>query len=80
MGNVRLMSTCLQSVILPTIIRHVYCFTDFCSYVAYNEKDSHHIITANEGNAIGLAAGYHLATGKIGLVYLQVIFVSFVLN
>nr|CAD7444513.1 unnamed protein product [Timema bartmani] len=32
-----------------------------------------HVITANEGNAIGLAAGYHLASGKAGLVYLQVI-------
>ncbi|XP_021942809.1 uncharacterized protein LOC110841498 isoform X1 [Zootermopsis nevadensis] len=44
---------------------------DFCAYVAYNEKESHHIITANEGNAIGLAAGYHLATGNASLVYLQ---------
>jgi hypothetical protein len=47
-------------------------FADFCAYVAYNEKHTHHIITANEGNAIGLAVGYHLATGKISLVYLQV--------
>lgn len=30
-----------------------------------------HIITANEGNAIGLAIGYHIATGKIPLVYMQ---------
>lgn len=30
-----------------------------------------HVIAANEGNAVGLAAGYHLATGKIPLVYLQ---------
>ena len=30
-----------------------------------------HIIAANEGNAVGLAAGYHLATGKIPVVYLQ---------
>lgn len=30
-----------------------------------------HIIAANEGNAVGLAAGYHLATGKIPCVYLQ---------
>ncbi|PSN30741.1 hypothetical protein C0J52_21645 [Blattella germanica] len=44
---------------------------DFCSYVATNEKQSSHVITANEGNAIGLAAGYHLATGNISLVYLQ---------
>ncbi len=30
-----------------------------------------HIIAANEGNAVGLAAGYHLATGKTPVVYLQ---------
>lgn len=30
-----------------------------------------HIIAANEGNATALAAGYHLATGDIPLVYLQ---------
>jgi phosphonopyruvate decarboxylase len=40
--------------------------------VAQNENETCHIITANEGNAIGLAAGYHLATGNISLVYLQV--------
>jgi hypothetical protein len=62
------------------IIRLINCVTDFCAYVACNEEESHHIITANEGSAIGLAAGYHLATGNTSLVYLQVIFVSFVLN
>ena len=31
----------------------------------------HHIIAANEGNCAALAAGYHLATGKIPAVYLQ---------
>ena len=30
-----------------------------------------HIVAANEGNAIGLAAGYHLATEKIPCVYMQ---------
>lgn len=30
-----------------------------------------HIIAANEGNAVGIAAGYHLATGKVPVVYLQ---------
>jgi phosphonopyruvate decarboxylase len=29
------------------------------------------IIAANEGTAMGIAAGYHLATGKIPVVYLQ---------
>ena len=31
----------------------------------------HHVIAANEGNAVALAAGYHLATGKTPVVYLQ---------
>ncbi|MCL1996199.1 MAG: phosphonopyruvate decarboxylase [Defluviitaleaceae bacterium] len=30
-----------------------------------------HIVAANEGNAVALAAGYNLATGKIPVVYLQ---------
>ncbi len=30
-----------------------------------------HIIDANEGNAVALAAGYHLATGKVPVVYMQ---------
>lgn len=33
--------------------------------------EKHNIIAANEGAAIGLAAGYHLATGKAGVVYMQ---------
>lgn len=36
----------------------------------YGVSDTH-IIAANEGNAVGLAAGYHLATGKIPCVYMQ---------
>ncbi len=31
----------------------------------------HHLIAANEGNCVGIAAGYHLATGRIPAVYLQ---------
>lgn len=30
-----------------------------------------HIIAANEGNAVALAAGYHLATGRVPVVYMQ---------
>lgn len=44
---------------------------DFCAYVTDHTPVERHIITANEGNSIALAAGYHLATGKIGVVYLQ---------
>ena len=32
---------------------------------------SHHIIAANEGNCTALAAGYHLATNMIPVVYMQ---------
>ena len=44
---------------------------NICAYIADNVDASHNIITANEGAAVGLAAGYHLATGKIGVVYMQ---------
>lgn len=44
---------------------------DFCAYVTDHTPADKHIITANEGNAMALAAGYHLATGKIGMVYMQ---------
>jgi phosphonopyruvate decarboxylase len=44
---------------------------DFCAYITDNSSDENNIITANEGAAVALAAGHYLATGKIGLVYLQ---------
>jgi phosphonopyruvate decarboxylase len=44
---------------------------DFCAYVTDHAPAGRHIITANEGAAIALATGHHLATGGIGLVYLQ---------
>lgn len=37
----------------------------------YGIGNKHHIIAANEGSATALAAGYHLATGKIPVVYMQ---------
>ena len=43
----------------------------FCLCIDDNVPEDRHIITANEGNAIALAAGYHLATGKLPLVYMQ---------
>ena len=42
----------------------------FCAYVTDNCGENH-IITANEGGAVGLAAGHYLATGKPALVYMQ---------
>lgn len=44
---------------------------DFCAYVDDNLPPEQHIITANEGAAIAVASGYHFATGKIGVVYMQ---------
>ena len=37
----------------------------------YGTDPKHHVIAANEGNAAAIGAGYHLATGKIPVVYLQ---------
>lgn len=44
-----------------------------CNYLmdTYGTDFRHHVIAANEGNCTALAAGYHLATGKIPVVYLQ---------
>lgn len=42
----------------------------FCAYVTDNCGENH-VIAANEGGAIGLAAGHYLATGKPALVYMQ---------
>ena len=41
-----------------------------CLMNTYGISDKH-VIAANEGNAVGLAAGYHMATGKIPCVYLK---------
>lgn len=44
---------------------------EFCAYLSDHTGANDHVITANEGAAIALAAGYHLATGKLPFVYLQ---------
>ena len=41
---------------------------EFCTLL---EKKDNNVIAANEGNAIAIAAGYHLATNEIPFVYLQ---------
>lgn len=43
----------------------------FCNYLTNNISTDKHIIAANEGNAIAIASGYHMATGKLPLVYMQ---------
>ena len=43
---------------------------EFGSLLATQPAENH-IISANEGGAVGIAIGYHLATGKTPLVYMQ---------
>ena len=42
-----------------------------CACLTATLDSSHHVIAANEGGAVALAAGYHLATGRTGCVYMQ---------
>ncbi len=42
-----------------------------CAYITDHLDASHHIIAANEGAAISLAAGHYLATGRVACVYMQ---------
>lgn len=44
---------------------------DICAYVTAHTPKRRNVITANEGGAVALAMGHYLATGEIGLVYLQ---------
>lgn len=40
-------------------------------YDLYGVHGQRHVVAANEGGAVGLAAGHYLATGHPALVYLQ---------
>ena len=44
-----------------------------CNYLmnTYGIDKNHHMICANEGNCVALGAGYHLATGKVPVIYMQ---------
>lgn len=44
---------------------------NICAYITEHLPREKNIIAANEGGAMGIAAGYHLATGKIPVVYMQ---------
>ena len=44
---------------------------DFCLYLVNNVPDGQHVMAANEGNAIAIAAGNYMATGNIPVVYMQ---------
>jgi phosphonopyruvate decarboxylase len=48
-----------------SLLRH------FCAYITDHTDEKHHIIAVNEGEAVALAAGYHLAKKKTPLVYMQ---------
>ena len=42
-----------------------------CAYLTENSESTKNIIAANEGGAMGLAAGHYLATKEIPVVYMQ---------
>lgn len=44
---------------------------DLCACITMSAPPERHIIAANEGNAIGMACGYHMSTGKYGVAYMQ---------
>ena len=44
---------------------------NLCAYITDHADTSHNIIAANEGGAMGLAAGHYLATSQIPVVYMQ---------
>ena len=44
---------------------------NLCAYITDHADAAHNIIAANEGGAMGLAAGHYLATGQIPVVYMQ---------
>ncbi len=44
---------------------------NFCAYVSENTRADRHVIAANEGAAVALAAGSYLASGRVGVVYMQ---------
>lgn len=44
---------------------------NICAYITDHFDAEHNIIAANEGAAVGLAAGHYLATGQPACVYMQ---------
>lgn len=44
---------------------------NFCLYMVQNIPDGKHVMAANEGNAVAIAAGHYMATGNIPVVYMQ---------
>jgi len=44
---------------------------NFCAYLHDHCSNEEHLIAANEGSAIALGIGYHLATQRLPLIYMQ---------
>lgn len=44
---------------------------NICAYITDHCDEQHNIIAANEGAAVGIAAGHYLATGQPACVYMQ---------
>lgn len=44
---------------------------NLCAYITDHSDANHNIIAANEGAAVGIAAGHYLATGEVPVVYMQ---------
>jgi len=44
---------------------------NFCAVLSARLDSRHNIVAANEGGAVGLAAGHYLATGRPACVYMQ---------
>ena len=68
------------SFFIDTLLKHDIDFyagvpdsllKNICAYISDHLDSRHNIIAANEGGAVGIAAGYHLATSKIPVVYMQ---------
>ncbi len=45
--------------------------SNLCACIKENTPKERNVICANEGNAVAMCAGYHIATGKYGVVYMQ---------
>jgi phosphonopyruvate decarboxylase len=46
------------------------CFVPWINFLTHN-RNRDHVISTNEGEALSIAAGYNLATGRVAGVYLQ---------
>lgn len=47
------------------------CLSGLSYYFSATKSAPHHIVTANEGAAVALSAGYYLSTSKLVLAYMQ---------